>query len=327
MIEITSNGKLYITGEYNVLNKKGQAILLGVNRHINFKVKQADKFSYIDNNIKELFSFDDGKIRFSNGNDRLVKLAITESFNYLKNIDVSVKPFSISIESDLMNDEGIKYGLGSSGAVITGTIKSILAFHNIELDPYLIFKIAVITKVKAEEFSSGGDLASSMFEGLIYYRRYNKKWLLKNIDNKNIYQMKWKDLKIKQIESNYTFGAVWTKESYKTLPLTYKISKKEYKYANRLVKHTLKSIISKDYASLKENIKLYQNWLEVILAKDNLVTEKLDIAIKIAKEHHLTAKISGAGGGDSIIVLIPEGYDLTAFNKTLIENDLEFLEI
>lgn len=327
MIEITSNGKLYIIGEYNVLNKRGNAILLGVNKHINFKIVANDNFSYVDNDVKELFKFKKGQVTFTNGNDKLVKYAISEAFNYLKSIDVEIKPFTISIDSNLANENGIKYGLGSSGAIITGTIKSILTFHKVLIEPELIFKIATIAKLKSGEYSSGGDIASSLIEGLIYYRRYNKKWLEKHIDDKNIYHRKWKDLKIEKLPLNFTFKAIWTKESYKTLPLNYKITKKEYKQANKLVKKAKDSIINKDYPSLKNIIKSYQDWLDLVLKQDQLVTDKLALAIKIAKDHHLTSKISGAGGGDNVIVLVPDGYDLTEFLKTLVRNDLELLEI
>lgn len=326
ILNISSNGKLYIIGEYNVLRPKGKAILLGINKHIDFQIQESQTFSYLDNGDKEIFYLQDGEVVFTNGNDPLVKIAISESFKYLNYLNVELKTFALEIKSHLAND-GIKLGLGSSAAIITGTIKSILAFHEIAFDELLIFKLAVITKIKAEEYSSGGDLASSLYQGLILYRRYNLKWVLKNINSKKIYESSWPDLKIVPISSQYKFGAVWTKESYKTVPLTYEITKKEYRDAQKLVNKAYRSLCDNHWYDLKVSLNQYQLWLEKVLKQDELVTPKLSKGIEIANDNYLTAKISGAGGGDSIIFLLPKGYYLNNFEKDLEKNNLELLEV
>lgn len=326
IINISSNGKLYIIGEYNVLRPKGRAILLGVNKTIDFQIEASQVFSYLDNGNSEEFFYKDEKIIFTNGHDPLVKEAITEAFNYLNFKEISIKPFTLKITSNLKRGD-VKMGLGSSGAIITGTIKSILAFHEVEFDELLVFKLAVITKLKAGEYSSGGDLASSLYPGLIYYHRYKLSWVLKNLSSDKIYLKKWPHLKIIPIQSKFKFGAVWTKESYKTIPLNNEISKKAYKKAQRLVKKAYTSLLDNHYYDLKQSIIAYQTWLDKVLKADNLVTEKLSKALQLADNNYLTAKISGAGGGDSIIFLLPEGYYLNNFEEDLIKHDLELLDI
>lgn len=328
IIKLTTNGKLYIIGEYNVIFPKGNAILYGLNKDIKFEIKDSNDFLYQTRKVTQKFEYNDKTFTFeSNNNDEIIKSAIKITFDYLKYKEIEPTPFNLNIVSDLESKTGEKYGFGSSSALITGVIKSILLFHELEADNLLIFKLAVLTQNKLNDFSSGGDLASALYGGVIYYERYNKKWLLKNVDNIEIVEKKWPKLKITELNTNLKFGAIWTKTSYKTKKLTYKITKKELKQAKKLVNTAYHNIITNNYLSLKKTINKYQLWLENVLKEDKLYTEELQSAIRVASKFQLASKISGAGGGDSIIFLYPEGFNFNNLIEELNNKDLQLFLI
>lgn len=328
IITVKTNGKLYIVGEYNVLEKKGNALLYGIDKHITFNIMGSDEFQYETRNQKQSFNYNNKNFVFeSNNNDDLIKKALEKSFEYLTYKNIEINEFKLIIKTELENGSGEKYGFGSSSAILTGVIKSILLFHGIETNKYLIYKLAVLAQHELNDLSSGGDLASSLFEGVIYYRRYNKKWFDKLNKDISVVDKKWPHLKIKPLKSDFNFGAIWTKTSYKTKKLSYKLTKKDLKRARRIIKKTFINLMKKNYISLKESINDYQKWMEYILFSDRLYTNELRLANSICKKHSLASKISGAGGGDSVIFLYPEGFNLDNLDKELANSNLKLFKI
>lgn len=328
IIEITTNGKLYILGEYNVLFPKGDAIIYGLNKHIKFSIVPAENFIYKTREQVKYFDYNGKHFTFeSNNNDEIIKAAINTTFNYLVYKKIEPKTFNLTIVSDLESKNGEKYGFGSSSALISGVIKSILLYHDFEIDNLLVFKLSVLTQHNLNEFSSGGDLASAIYGGIIYYRRYNKEWVYENSKNIEIVEKKWPGLKIIELKSDLKFAAVWTKTSYKTKNLTYEITKKELKQAKRIVSSAYRNIINNNYLNLKKDIQKYQLWMENVLKQDELYTKELKLAVKITNKYHLASKISGAGGGDSIIFLYPSGFNFANLEKELEEHNLKLFHI
>jgi len=323
IISVTTNGKLYVIGEYNVLRPKGIAIIYGLDIGIKFEIIPSKDFIYNTREVTQYFEYENKKFTFeSNNNDELIKKAIEITFKYLKYKGIEPERFNLNIVSDLETEEGKKFGFGSSSALITGVIKSILKFHELKVDKKVIFKLAVLTQIALNDLSSGGDLASALYGGVIYYRRYNIKWLLKKYKDISIVEKKWPHLKVVEIKTNMKFSSVWTKTSYKTKKLTYKISKKEYKLAQKLVKNAYHNLLSNNYAELKKTLNKYQLWLEQILKQDDLYTKELKEAIRIVKKYSLSGKISGAGGGDSIIFMYPIGFNFNNLVEDLKESNL-----
>lgn len=253
--------------------------------------------------------------------------SINQTFKFLKSKNIELKPFHLTIKSNLEEHSNKKYGFGSSSALITGVIKSILLFHEYNFDKYLIYKIAVLTKYKNNDISSGGDIAAAIFGGFLYYKRYDVKWLEKNISKNNILEIKWKGLKIREIKTNLCFNAIWTKTSYTFKNLSSKLTNNDYKIANKIVKSTYRNLLNNNYLKLKEDINNYQLFLERILETDNLYTNELKLAISIAKSYNLSAKISGAGGGDSVILIYPKGFNFSNLKEDLKDNNLQLIEI
>jgi len=319
------SGKLYIVGEYQVLSPKGAGILYAIDRYVYFKIEDSLNFSYITRNEKINFSYDNEKLSFAKDDYQLTNGAIKTVFNYLKYKNIKVTPFLLTINNDLENNQNQKYGFGSSSAVISGVIKIILLKFLKNVSDELIFKLAVLTQIHLNQLSSGGDLASTIYGGIIYYQRYNLKNILNKKDDISIVDQKWADFKVKKIDSKIKFSAIWTKKSYKTKSLTKKISEKEIKHARKIVDKTYLNLKNNEFLALKKRILKYQFWLDNILEKDFLITPEIKLALSIVKKYNLVAKISGAGGGDCLILLSPKNYGFEKIKKELEENNLELI--
>lgn len=327
MINTKTSGKLYIAGEYQVLNSGGLAIVYGLDKYIEFNIESSNNYSYQNgDNIKHSFTYNDDILEFDNSNDNeIVKQAFEVVFKFLELKKVSITPFSILINSELETTKGEKYGFGSSSAIISGLIKVVAKFFGLELSNDTLFKLSVIAQKEANELTSGGDLAAAIYGTTLLYQRYNLKWFLKQKNFSKLLKKKWPKLKIQTFKTNLKFGAIWTKFSYKTKNVELNITKKQFKEAKRIVSSMYVNIIQNNYLEVKSNFKEYQKWLDSVLFDEQLITNEIKLALKILNKFYLKGKVSGAGGGDSVIFLYPNNYDFTELQKELELNNLELI--
>ncbi|MDO5052957.1 MAG: phosphomevalonate kinase, partial [Pseudoclavibacter sp.] len=76
----------------------------------------------------------------------------------------------LEIRSDLADADGRKYGLGSSGAVSAAVVRAVGRALGLELDDAAVFRLALLAAVRIEPRASGGDVAAACFGGWIAYR-------------------------------------------------------------------------------------------------------------------------------------------------------------
>ena len=300
MLSTETYGKLYIVGEYQVLSNKGTAIVYGTNKKMFFNISNSASFFYETRNIKKSFHYNNNTIKGIN--NILIEKSLKVVFMYLESLNIKIKPFTLTITSELETPNNEKYGLGSSSALISGIIKVVLMKFLNDFDPLIVFKLSVLAQIQANQLSSGGDLAAAIYGNYIFYQRYNLKWVLKNYQNINIVNKKWPHLKIERINTNLKFLAIWTKKSYQTPNINNKFNKKEIKKAKKIVKNCYENLENNNYELVYNNINQYQNWFENNIDKQ-LITPEIKQIISIANNNNLACKISGAGGGDSLIVL------------------------
>src|SRR5690625_8048489 len=86
------------------------------------------------------------------------------AFTYLQEQGVTTCPISLSITSELDDESGAKYGLGSSAAIVTGVVTALLrAYLQQKLREEYIFKLAAIAHVKTHGRGTGADIASPTY--------------------------------------------------------------------------------------------------------------------------------------------------------------------
>src|SRR5690606_42087190 len=126
-------GKLFIAGEYAVLEPGNLAIVIAVNRYMKTEIK-----TYKENQLhlpqlgydSVSWSWTDGELTFHPEGSKLafIKNAISLLHTLLLENSVEIRPFALSITSELDDVSGKKYGLGSSAAVVVSVISALFHF-------------------------------------------------------------------------------------------------------------------------------------------------------------------------------------------------------
>ena len=330
-MKIKIPGKLFLVGEYSVLKTGQNAIIMGVNKFLKVSIKKGETHFLIETN-KGSLSFNDS-LQMSETNLKHVTYAVKMAHQYLEYHQVKPMFYHIVIKSEL-ESEGKKYGLGSSGAVIIGILKSILLFHKINISDLDLFKLAVLTQLKMDDITSGGDLAANIYGGMVYYERYDLNWLLENQDL-SVISKDWPGLVIKEIAyPNLKLVVGWTKKISLTKEKIKDFKRKEialswYENAFEVVLNTKKALLEDDFYRLRQNILKYQELLNELENDYGYLinTKALQLINQSVNQLGYAGKISGAGHGDCGIGVYQQRKCHKKLYQTWQENDIEPLKI
>lgn len=326
MPTVKAPGKLYIAGEYAVVEPGQPAILIAVDQFVYATISQA-KQGLVSS--KQLLGQD---IYWTRENDQLQTTQATAKFAYvLKAIELTeryakeqncqLSTFNLQLDSDLDSPDGKKYGLGSSAAVTVATVKAVAAYYNLALTPLEIFKLAASAHYLVQKNGSLGDIAASSFGGWIAYHSFDRSWLLQGLQDHSmteLLKLTWPKLQIESLEAPPRLQLLigWTGSPASTSNLINEVAlskeERQRKYDHFLEQSAL--CVSKMIAAFK------QQDLEVImcqLARDRELLRSLEtfsqVTIETPKLHQLItlaqkfggqAKTSGAGGGDCGIAIL-----------------------
>ncbi|MGT9231340.1 phosphomevalonate kinase, partial [Enterococcus faecalis] len=115
-----------------------------------------------------------------------VVTAIEVFEQYAKSCDIPLKHFHLTIDSNLDDANGTKYGLGSSAAVLVSVVKVLNEFYELELSNLYIYKLAVISNMKLQSLSSCGDIAVSVYSGWLAYSTFDHDWVKQQIETTSV---------------------------------------------------------------------------------------------------------------------------------------------
>lgn len=339
MISLKVPGKLYIIGEYSVTKPGNEAIIVAVDKFIHVRVKadEDNQFSSEMGHFKWMLS--DELPVFVYDNLTHAKAAIYIAHRYLKYKGITPQTYSIQLFSELTSKDNIKYGLGSSGAVIVAVIKGILKFHDIEISKLDLFKLSVLSQIEISDITSGGELAASIFGGWVFYQRYDLIWILNRKGHfDEVMKMPWPLLKIDKLKKPYLKLVVcFSGVSQSTKVYTEKTTNLNGSswYANFLNKTKLivnqfkEALIRSDYYTIKYMIDLYRQMLSELEqhAEIKIESEPFKKMIQIANDYGYSAKTSGAGFGDCGIALVKNDIDKQTLQDAWIKGGLTALEL
>src|SRR5699024_12240761 len=121
---------------------------------------------------------------------------------YLKEKQIDLEPVHLIVKRELADENGIKYGLGSSAAVVVSVVEAILTrFMSKVTQRSLVFKLAAIAHVNTQGSGSGEDVAASVYGGLLSYASFQAEWLLEQLKTvKNVTTLVEKDWTLLSIE-------------------------------------------------------------------------------------------------------------------------------
>ena len=325
-VTITSKapGKLFIAGEYAVVEPGHGAIVAAVSRYLTVTIEEATIVGTLTSTQNPDVVVEwtrEGELFRSKGDHpyKLVEEAILVAEQYvLESGKVTNSLYSISITSELDDAKrGIKYGLGSSGAVVVATIQAVLDFYKTPRTSLLVYKLSVLTNLRLSQRGSFGDIAASSFRGMVYYTSPERNSLLEQLQSQSIKAIcdaDWKNLTIMNLPEipNFTLLVGWTGQVAITDSLIQATEKKrkvetdsvfykEFLAKSHAIAQALQNAWNQqDIPAIQEGLRanraLLNEFAQVMQLE--IETPALQTLCNIAEQIGACAKTSGAGGGD-----------------------------
>ena len=344
-------GKLYIAGEYAVVENGYPAILVALDQFVTCSIEEsaAEVGKIISrqyhNNALQWHRLGEQMVVDNRDNPfSYILSAIKVTEEYARSFARELRIFDLHIDSQLDSDSGKKYGLGSSAAVTVATVKALCRFYNLPVTKDEIFKLAAIAHFEVQGNGSLGDVAASVYGGWIAYHSFDRQWLAqqrKYLDLRTLVDLPWPDLKIESLKapSNLQLLIGWTGKPASTSQLVDKISlfkarqQKEYRQFLEDSKHCIQRMVdgfhNADLESIKNQIRYNRELLKQLGTNSgvHIETPVLNKLCEIAEDFGGAAKTSGAGGGDCGIVAIDRDSNFKLVLKKWAANKIEQLPL
>ena len=323
-ITLKAPGKLFIAGEYAVVEPGHGAIVASVSRYLTVTIDVTTSVGTLTSTQNPDLVVEwtrEGELFHIKADHpyRLVEEAILVTEQYVRECGTPTNAlYSLSITSELDDAKrGIKYGLGSSGAVVVATIQAVLDFYETPRTPLLVYQLSVLTNLRLSQRGSFGDIAASSFGGMVYYTSPDRISLLEQIQSQSIKAIcdaDWKDLTIIRLPEipNFNLLVGWTGQVAITDSLIQATEKKQkvetdsafYKEflakSHAIVQGLQNAWNKQDIPALQEGIRsnraLLNEFAKVMQLE--IETPALQTLCALAEQNGACAKTSGAGGGD-----------------------------
>src|SRR5690554_1340003 len=318
-------GKMYLIGEYAVVQEGHPAILLSINKGVTVNIEESEQYSIQSNKYdNQLVSLDyvDEQVVCDDTNYTYALAAINTCLKTIENH----KPFKISIVSELDNIQHKKYGLGSSSAMIVAIIRAMSHFFKIDRSLDEVFKLSVLAQLQLSKHSSFGDIATSVYGGCIYYVKGSIDWINPLQEFKSIISQDWdgfviKRLPLKMLNNVVGYSGVHA-SSTELVKEVFKIKESKQfddflSQAKKIVNQCKDAILYDNEQLFYSSITNYRNLL-VTLQEISNVSIEIEIIKKMIERvyaFHGVAKTSGAGGGDCVIAFAKDSDSIKEIKK------------
>ncbi|XRO74675.1 mevalonate kinase [Methanocaldococcus sp. 28A] len=224
--------------------------------------------------------------------------AIKNTINYL-----NINP-KTGFEINICSKIPISCGLGSSASITIGTIKAVSKFYNKHLKDDEIAKLGYTVEKEIQGKASITDTSTITYKGIL-----------------EIKNNKFKKIKgdFEKFLKSCKFLIVYAeKRKKKTAELVNEVAKIEnkdeiFKEIDKIIENALKIDDKEDFGKL-----LAEN--HELLKKLNISTPKLDRIVDIGNKFGFGAKLTGAGGGGSVIILVDENREKELIKELNKEN-------
>lgn len=327
LISVKAPGKLYIAGEYAVVEKGTPSIIVALNQFITVNIEKSNDYGsivskqYSENSI--YWKRIDNKIIFDNRDNpfHYILAAINIVETYAQSISKKLVTYHLKVDSELDNSDGKKYGLGSSAAVTVATVKALCQLYDINVSKDELFKLSAIAHLDVQGNGSLGDIAASVYGGWIAYEAFDREWLKQmrsQMSIKDLINHKWPFLRIEPLTppKNLKLLIGWTGSPASTSQLVDKVSSeksnKEAEYRSFIqdskacIKRMISGFYNESLETIQKEIIVNRKLLHKLCNITNVIIEtpSLKKLCDIAIKNGGAAKSSGAGGGDCGIAIV-----------------------
>ena len=302
MIAVKTCGKLYLAGEYAILEPGQLALIKAIPIYMKGKITFSDSYRI----YSDMFDF--AVDLTPNSDYSLIQETIALMNDFLADRGQILRPFSLEIRGK-MEREGKKFGLGSSGSVVVLVIKALLALYNLSVDQNLLFKLASAVLLKRGDNGSMGDLACIVTEDLVLYQSFDRQKVAAWLKEENLATVLERDwgFSISQVkptlECDFLVG--WTKEvavsSHMIQQIKQNINPNFLNSSKETVAALVEALEQGKTEKIIEQVERASKLLEGLSA--DIYTPSLRQLKEVSQDLQVVAKSSGAGGGDCGIAL------------------------
>ena len=334
-------GKLYIAGEYAVVEPGHRAVLVAVNRFITLRVTPCSPAGGYAGTIRSRL-YDtgsrpwrhrpqDGLAEAVGGDDDYVISAIRVVEALVAEGGGRLGSFNLGISSELDEADGRKLGLGSSAAVTVATVRAVAGFYGLSLDDSRVYKLAMLASDAVQPIGSGGDIAASAVTGWVDYASPDRVWLRRARQRAqarggtgDLLESDWPGLCLRRLPvPSVRLQVGWTGAPASTPALVADVQTRSHgaddytvflRDSQDCLARLITAIEDDDAARIMRQIARNRALLAGLsrIGGRTIETTELSRLVEIALDHGATAKSSGAGGGDCGIALCPPATDLVA---------------
>jgi phosphomevalonate kinase len=322
VIEAHTPGKLYIAGEYAIVEAGQPAVLVAIDRYLSVQLTEArdvgkvysPEYGHLPMVWKR--SQRTGLVTLEHHPYDYVAAAITTVEQYRESLGRKPQYFDLRIESQLDDANGQKFGLGSSGAVVVATISALDQFYELNLTLAQRYQLAMLATIQVSPRASGGDVAASTFGGWINYHSPDRAALRASLEHSGVAGTLeapvWEGCSITPLADPTAVDLLvgWTGSPASTDALVDHVQHRSPEvnldYSDFLV--SSRECVERLLDGLREQtsnvtlqaIREARSLLRALgqSAGLNIETDKLAQMCDIAERHGAAAKPSGAGGGD-----------------------------
>ena len=334
-------GKLYIAGEYAVVEPGHRAVLVAVDRFITLRITPCSPAGGYAGTIRSRL-YDtgsrpwrhrpqDGLAEAVGGDDDYVISAIRVVEALVAEGGGRLGSFNLGISSELDEADGRKLGLGSSAAVTVATVRAVAGFYGLSLDDSRVYKLAMLASDAVQPIGSGGDIAASAVTGWVDYASPDRVWLRRARQRAqarggtgDLLESDWPGLCLRRLPvPSVRLQVGWTGAPASTPALVADVQTRSHgaddytvflRDSQDCLARLITAIEDDDAARIMRQIARNRALLAGLSRISGRTIETAELArlVEIALEHGAAAKSSGAGGGDCGIALCPPATDLVA---------------
>ncbi|WET80806.1 phosphomevalonate kinase [Amycolatopsis sp. QT-25] len=327
MIRVDVPGKLFVAGEYAVLEPGGAAVLVAVDRFLTVRATPHDSRRTVTS------EHTGGRIVDFTGAPRPVVAAVAVVERLAMDAGRRRIGFELDIRSALDEADGRKYGLGSSGAVTVGVVRALGALYGFDLKAGEVVKLALLSVFSDDPHCSGGDVAASALTGWVAYRspdraRVAEWWSDPRTSLGDLLSRPWPLLAVENLAAPRALELVigWTGRPAKSRSLVAAVRAGISEAGFRRFREESDACVARLVAALDEGDD--QGTAHAVAEVGLLVRALGELAGVVIETPELAdlrvraealggvAKSSGAGGGDCGIALLPAPEDVETLRRS-----------
>lgn len=216
MIVAEAPGKLYLAGEYAVVEPGHRAVLVAVDRTVRVELEDAGPGRTAGRlhsahagaggplewrHAGAVVDFDEDATGFYRY--LCAATAVVEDLRRERGIEAS--HYDLRVTSGLDDAvTGAKFGLGSSAAVTVAAVAAIGAHYRLGLAPEQIYRLAMLATVRVTATTSGGDVAASALGGWVSYASPDRAWLAEQAGLRPVDELlaaEWPGLRLRRLDA------------------------------------------------------------------------------------------------------------------------------